>query len=828
MIYNTDHTENTLVDDATQVINTLPENIDIQIDGYDILELVGTGGMAKVYKAIQKSFDREVAIKVIDPQQLTDPSFSERFAREAKVVSKLSHPNIITVYDVGKTKTAPDKAPQPFLSMEYVEGKELQTLLKQVSLAQVIKYIKQIAAALNYANQKDIVHRDIKPANIMISEVDDRAILMDFGIAKSKENGLSLTQTGAAVGTPYYMSPEQFKGLTVDHRSDLYSLGVVLYQLLTGEKPYNANSAVSLGMKHAGEPIPTLPHYLQAFQAVIDKSLAKSPDERFQEGHQFVAALEQIPESTINHIAKTFDTGDREELNEINVSNSTIITSHHLEKTQITSHRWLKPTALAASIIMAVIGTGTFLLPDEHVISVKPIPVSVVEEPSTKTDQAEEKLTALSDIQRRKITQLQKQTEQLKQQLDDNLDVAFALKALLEDIKTIDVEHQTYTSYIDDELFAIQQRYQTAINHALGKQQLDVVKTLNQQLLELVPSTSANEFVRITAQRIEKLGNIKQRLAKAEAFIRGNNLTPSDANDTDNALYEYTQVLALQANHPQALTGLKQIKKRYVSLIDHQLSVKNVAQAEEFLRRARNVPGDDGSILDAARQKIEKVKNQQENLRITEEREEQRLKHINARFEQAQKQQKNGEAFEALATYTEILSLNPNHRPAIQAKQNLFTFIFMELKDKIKANKHRQVQASLQALQQVLPDVVQDKHFIAIKKQLNTAISETRKPHISNININGTLLSSQLTTDIMADTNINITCEYDVITLSQKILSIELIAPNNQSIITSEILNKTTGSLTFSFKNNIDFPEGKYRLKFVFNQQVIATHTFTL
>jgi len=266
----------------------------ISIPGYKITDILGRGGMAIVYKATQESVGRTVALKILSPNH-SDETFTERFLREAKIISNLTHPNIITVFDAGVYHS------YHYMSMEYISGKTLRDARDDIPRTQKVAILKQIALALDYAGKKGYVHRDIKPDNIMLHE-DGRAVLMDFGIARGDSTTSGLTITGKAIGTPYYMSPEQTKGINVDSRSDIYSLGVVLFQVLTGHVPYDGNSFVDVGMKHITEPIPTLPAGLEAFQAIINKSMSKDPAHRYQIAAEFIAALNTIPISILDAV----------------------------------------------------------------------------------------------------------------------------------------------------------------------------------------------------------------------------------------------------------------------------------------------------------------------------------------------------------------------------------------------------------------------------------------------------------------------------------------------------------------------------------------------
>lgn len=265
----------------------------VNIPGYAIKDVLGRGGMATVYLAEQESIGRQVALKVLAPDH-SDPTFSERFLSEARIISKLSHPNIITIYDAGIHQGC------HYMAMEYIPGQNMQDAIDKLPRKERITIIKQVAQALDFAGRKGYVHRDIKPENIML-HADGRAILTDFGIARDQTNH-GLTQTGKTIGTPYYMSPEQTKGLSVDHRSDVYSLGVVLFQSLAGYIPYDGPSLVAIGIKHLSEPIPPLPAGLEVFQPIINTCMSKDPAHRYQTAGEFLNALDQITDAELDYV----------------------------------------------------------------------------------------------------------------------------------------------------------------------------------------------------------------------------------------------------------------------------------------------------------------------------------------------------------------------------------------------------------------------------------------------------------------------------------------------------------------------------------------------
>jgi serine/threonine protein kinase len=264
---------------------------------YQIESLIGQGGMAAVYKADDPNLRRTVAIKIIHTHLSNNPDFVRRFEEEATAVARLRHPNIVQVFDFNHDENL------YYMVMEFIPGETLQSRLKRSNEAgrrlpvkDAIQFISDICEAADYAHQRGMIHRDIKPANVML-DVNGKAILMDFGIARIV-GGHQHTATGAVVGTALYMAPEQIQGLHADARADIYSLGVTLFETLSGRPPFEADTAMTVMMMHLNDPVPDIrqiqPEAPAGLVAVIDKATAKNRDERFQSAAKMAAALRQV------------------------------------------------------------------------------------------------------------------------------------------------------------------------------------------------------------------------------------------------------------------------------------------------------------------------------------------------------------------------------------------------------------------------------------------------------------------------------------------------------------------------------------------------------
>src|SRR5512145_3236936 len=269
----------------------MPFAVGENVGPYRIVEQLGQGGMATVYKAYHASLDRYVALKALHPAFMEDKTFLARFQREARVVAKLEHPNIVPVYDYSEHEQ------RPYLVMKYIEGDTLKARLNQGPLTseEINQIVDSVGSALAYAHKQGVLHRDIKPSNVLVS-TDGQMYLADFGLARIAQSGESTLSSDMIMGTPQYISPEQAMGKKdLDARTDLYSFGVMLYEMVVGQVPFNADTPFSVIHDHIYTPLP-LPHKVnpnvpESVERVLLKALAKERDARYETVAQMVTAF---------------------------------------------------------------------------------------------------------------------------------------------------------------------------------------------------------------------------------------------------------------------------------------------------------------------------------------------------------------------------------------------------------------------------------------------------------------------------------------------------------------------------------------------------------
>ncbi|HEY4559523.1 MAG TPA: serine/threonine-protein kinase, partial [Lysobacter sp.] len=260
-----------------------------EIAGYRLLRRIAEGGMSTVYLARQEALARDVAIKVMRPEALGDEVSRRRFENEARTIGRLDHPHIVGIHQIGRT--ADDR---PYFVMPHMTRGHLGERDFTGNEARVRDVLRALLSALAYAHARGVIHRDVKAENVLFDETD-RPLLADFGIALRRGYGSRVTSAGLALGSTAYMAPEQARGEEVDHRADLYAMGVLTWEMLTGRLPFEAQDALSMAVMHAQDPIPRLPPHLRHWQKFIDRAMAKYPLKRFHDASDMLHALERIP-----------------------------------------------------------------------------------------------------------------------------------------------------------------------------------------------------------------------------------------------------------------------------------------------------------------------------------------------------------------------------------------------------------------------------------------------------------------------------------------------------------------------------------------------------
>ena len=273
---------------SPEELSSLLTSVMPDIPGYRVMRRIGKGGMSYVYLAVQESLDRQVAIKITAPEILRDEISKQRFEQEARTIAKLEHPSIVGIFEVGRSPQGLMYYVMPYLSKGHLGQRDLRN-----DELRIVGVLRSLLSALGYAHTRGIVHRDVKAENVLFDNAD-RPVLADFGIALPFRSAVRITNVGFAVGSAAYMSPEQARGDTVDGRADLYAVGVLAYEMVTGHLPFQANDALALAVMHAHDPIPPLPGNRRHWQPFISGALAKAKEQRYRNAEQMLSALDEL------------------------------------------------------------------------------------------------------------------------------------------------------------------------------------------------------------------------------------------------------------------------------------------------------------------------------------------------------------------------------------------------------------------------------------------------------------------------------------------------------------------------------------------------------
>ncbi|WP_316365939.1 serine/threonine-protein kinase [Candidatus Thiodiazotropha sp. CDECU1] len=562
-----------------------------QIPGYTMIRKVGSGGSADVYLAVQQNLNRRVALKLLKGALTADAKFGERFKREGRIIAQLNHPHIIPVYDIGEHDG------HYYMAMEYLNGGDLRSQAERLTLKDLLQTILQVTDALQAAHERGFIHRDIKPANILFRN-PQQAVLTDFGIARQTESLTQMTVTGAMLGTPAYMSPEQIAGRPLDGRTDLYSLGVTLFELLTGYQPYRGDSMMSVAIQHLKAEIPSLPRATSPLQRLVHQLLAKDPEQRIADAETLAQALQGVMD--LPDISATPLNALWPEKPPATDSDASIIEVPEQSKKSKTAKSRMT-TGIAAVGTIAAVGMIAWYLNNTAGINDNNQPASQID--SNTASEATQNITNERPI-------LEDPTLAATTPWQETLTNA---NRLFEEGQLITPEggnalalYREVLTQDNDNIIAkngeqnILRRLVLEVERLIVNQSLDLASQQLEALKELWPEeqqlTQLQERITTSHQRIEaqnratadasKQREIDRHLQTAtSALIAGRYLKPPQ----ESAHYHFNQALALDPKNQSAKNGLSQIAEILMTQIETATSNNDFNLAESLLKDLRGL-----------------------------------------------------------------------------------------------------------------------------------------------------------------------------------------------------------------------------------------------
>lgn len=537
----------------------------IQIPGYAVICPIGQGGMASVYLAEQESLGRQVALKILE--KFDDPEQAARFLEEGRILASLSHQNIITIHDVG---TIGDRY---FIAMEHLEGGSLvERIAAGMEPRAVLDIIETIGSCLDFVHRRGIIHRDVKPANIMF-HTDGTPKLTDFGIAKQIQSEQTLTGEGSAIGSPYYLSPEQAQSRAFDGRSDVYALGIVFYEALTGHKPYAEESTVRTILAHLESPTPVLPAAFAPYQELLERMIAKDPEQRFDSAGEMVGFLKAVRLST----------GLKGRKGATNPQNTG---EWHVGG-------WLQRRASVRDMVIATVlasalsASAVWLQSDARQVSGdrSEAPLLAVESQLNEPLRGQPQTNARDPKQPAETAAVLKAPREPTLQTNHSADPQDAVVAAVQ-AKRGESERTS-----EPELFRA-----SAIPKGVAPPGEDPVM-LVEPLLLVDDESNFKRGANATGSDDADIA-LKDWLAAADRAMREYRLTTPAKN---NAVYYYRKVLAVEPKHPVARQGMVAIAKIYAALAQRALNAKRIHNAEQYVARGLSVQPDNTKLRDLAK-----------------------------------------------------------------------------------------------------------------------------------------------------------------------------------------------------------------------------------
>ncbi|MEW8558334.1 MAG: protein kinase [Candidatus Thiodiazotropha sp.] len=558
-----------------------------EIPGYTMIRKIGSGGSADVYLAVQQNLNRRVALKLLKGALTAEAKFGERFKREGRIIAQLNHPHIIPVYDIGEHDG------HYYMAMEYLKGGDLRDQAEQLTLQDLLQTVLQVTDALQAAHQRGFIHRDIKPANILFRN-PKQAVLTDFGIARQTESLTQMTVTGAMLGTPAFMSPEQIAGRPLDGRTDLYSLGVTLFEMLTGYQPYRGDSMMSVAIQHLNAEIPRLPRATSPLQRLVDQLLAKDPEKRIADAETLSDELKgamDLPDIAATPLNALWPHKPPEPDSDAHI----IEASEQAKRSK--SAKTPMATGIAAVGAIAAVGMLAWYLNDSTGVNDGNLPVSRID-----NDAARDATQNITGDRSTPEGPIPTATAPPWQETLTNANRLFEEGQLItpEGGNALALYREVLTQDNDNIIAKngeqnILQRLVLEVERLIVDQSLDQASQQLQELSELWPEeqqlTQLQDRITASQKRTEaqnraaadsrKQREIDRHLqAATSALIAGRHLKPQQ----ESAHYHFNRVLALDPNNQSAKSGLSQIAEALTRQIATATSNNDFNLAESLMK----------------------------------------------------------------------------------------------------------------------------------------------------------------------------------------------------------------------------------------------------
>jgi len=559
--------------------------VSISVPGYKIEHLIAEGATASIYLAIQESLGRHVAIKLL--RKIDNPDQLNRFLNEGQIIASLNHRNIINIHDVGVTDDG-----RPYISMEYLEGGDLDARIqKKVDPEDALQWLEAIGNCLDFVHRKGIIHRDIKPGNILIHK-DGTLILSDFGTAKQEESDAKLTLEGCTFGSPYYISPEQAASKELDRRTDIYSLGIVLYEMLTGNKPYKGDSHIETIVAHLSEPLPDLPPELHRYHTLIKKMIAKSPDDRFTTAAEMVRFVQRLRKPVKNAWRVTWvPTGA------VAIAAEMVRFVQQLRKPLKNAQRMTWVSTGAGAVIL---GIGVTLFMRHSIISdhnehqtTAGTSISGGAIPESSPD-----IVAMPSPEPGDLASETPVPSSNNEQHIENL-LSQAATAIKEYRLTTPKNNNAYNYY--QRVLELHPQHKKALEGITRV--ADAYADRAESKLDQFDYEAAKKYLHrgLTIQPentrllgLQKKANIGRIIAQAATALKEYRLTTPKNN---NAHYYYQRVLDLHPKHKKALEGITRVANAYADLAESKLDQFDYEAAKKYLHRGLTIQPENTRLL---------------------------------------------------------------------------------------------------------------------------------------------------------------------------------------------------------------------------------------